>query len=85
MAELLALNPEAFPPPAAGSPLRQGGGEDFPPWPSCKALTGYRSGSTAIVADAVHSISDMVLSGVALLSFKAASIPKDREHPYGDF
>ncbi|GKU86780.1 hypothetical protein SLEP1_g1258 [Rubroshorea leprosula] len=50
-----------------------------------KALTGYLSGSTAIIADAAHSISDVVLSGVALLSFKAANTPKDKEHPYGHF
>ncbi|CAA2987678.1 metal tolerance 2 isoform X1 [Olea europaea subsp. europaea] len=48
-----------------------------------KALTGYLSGSTAIIADAAHSVSDVVLSGVALLSFRAASAPKDKEHPYG--
>ncbi|XP_027098323.1 metal tolerance protein 2 isoform X1 [Coffea arabica] len=48
-----------------------------------KALTGYLSGSTAIIADAAHSVSDVVLSGVALLSFKAARVPKDKEHPYG--
>ncbi|KAM7521503.1 hypothetical protein LguiA_011405 [Lonicera macranthoides] len=48
-----------------------------------KAVTGYLSGSTAIIADAAHSISDVVLSGVALLSFRAARVPKDKEHPYG--
>ncbi|XP_027151433.1 metal tolerance protein 2 [Coffea eugenioides] len=48
-----------------------------------KALTGYLSGSTAIIADAAHSVSDVVLSGVALFSFKAARVPKDKEHPYG--
>ncbi|KAA8549188.1 hypothetical protein F0562_000872 [Nyssa sinensis] len=48
-----------------------------------KSLTGYLSGSTAIIADAAHSISDVVLSAVALLSFKAARVPKDKEHPYG--
>ncbi|XVF21915.1 hypothetical protein REPUB_Repub12eG0130000 [Reevesia pubescens] len=48
-----------------------------------KALTGYLSGSTAIIADATHSISDVVLSGVALWSFIAANAPKDKEHPYG--
>ncbi|KAL7151216.1 hypothetical protein ABFS83_04G016600 [Erythranthe nasuta] len=48
-----------------------------------KAVTGYLSGSTAIIADAAHSVSDVVLSGVALLSFKAAMVPKDKEHPYG--
>ncbi|XP_076884814.1 metal tolerance protein 2-like [Bidens hawaiensis] len=48
-----------------------------------KVLAGYLSGSTAIIADAAHSISDVVLSGVALLSFRASRIPKDKEHPYG--
>ncbi|KAF3322829.1 metal tolerance protein 2 [Carex littledalei] len=48
-----------------------------------KAVTGYVSGSTAIIADAAHSVSDIVLSGVALWSYKAAKAPKDKEHPYG--
>ncbi|XP_021856139.1 metal tolerance protein 2 isoform X2 [Spinacia oleracea] len=48
-----------------------------------KAVTGYLSGSTAIIADAAHSLSDVVLSSVALLSFKAARVPRDKEHPYG--
>ncbi|KAF2298507.1 hypothetical protein GH714_023864 [Hevea brasiliensis] len=48
-----------------------------------KALTGYLSGSTAIIADAAHSASDVVLSGVALWSFKAGNAPRDKEHPYG--
>ncbi|KAG8063385.1 hypothetical protein GUJ93_ZPchr0003g17574 [Zizania palustris] len=48
-----------------------------------KAFTGYLSGSTAIAADAAHSLSDIVLSGVALLSYKAAKSPRDKEHPYG--
>lgn len=48
-----------------------------------KALTGYLTGSTAIIADAAHSVSDVVLSGIALWSFKVAKAPKDKEHPYG--
>ncbi|KAJ1297153.1 hypothetical protein BS78_01G356200 [Paspalum vaginatum] len=48
-----------------------------------KAVTGYLSGSTAIAADAAHSLSDIVLSGVALLSYRAAKAPRDKEHPYG--
>ncbi|RYR71756.1 hypothetical protein Ahy_A02g005979 isoform D [Arachis hypogaea] len=47
-----------------------------------KAFTGYVSGSTAIIADAAHSISDVVLSGIALLSFRLAKAPRDKEHPY---
>ncbi|KAF1880763.1 hypothetical protein Lal_00011822 [Lupinus albus] len=48
-----------------------------------KAFTGYLSGSTAIIADAAHSVSDVVLSGIALWSFKVANAPRDKEHPYG--
>ncbi|XP_066380196.1 metal tolerance protein 2-like [Miscanthus floridulus] len=48
-----------------------------------KAVTGSLSGSTAIAADAAHSLSDIVLSGVALLSYRAAKAPRDKEHPYG--
>ncbi|XP_008235017.1 PREDICTED: metal tolerance protein 2 [Prunus mume] len=48
-----------------------------------KALTGYLTGSTAIIADAAHSVSDVVLSSIALWSFTAAKAPKDKEHPYG--
>ncbi|KQK21720.1 metal tolerance protein 2 [Brachypodium distachyon] len=48
-----------------------------------KAITGYLSGSTAITADAAHSLSDIVLSTVALLSYKAAKAPRDKDHPYG--
>ncbi|CAN8285754.1 unnamed protein product [Cochlearia groenlandica] len=48
-----------------------------------KAITGYLCGSTALIADAAHSLSDVVLSGVALVSYRAANVPKDKEHPYG--
>lgn len=48
-----------------------------------KGFAGYVSGSTAVVADAAHSMSDIVLSGVALWVFKAARAPKDQMHPYG--
>lgn len=30
-----------------------------------------------------HDRSSQVLSGVALLSYRAANVPKDKEHPYG--
>ncbi|CAN6468146.1 unnamed protein product [Victoria cruziana] len=48
-----------------------------------KVITGYLSGSTAIIADAAHSVSDIVLSGLAWLSFRVGRTPKDKEHPYG--
>ncbi|CAK9860253.1 unnamed protein product [Sphagnum jensenii] len=48
-----------------------------------KGAAGYVSGSKAIIADAAHSLSDIVLSSVALWTSKAARAPKDKEHPYG--
>lgn len=48
-----------------------------------KGFAGYISGSTAVIADAAHSMSDVVLSGLALWIFKAARAPKDEKHPYG--
>ncbi|VVB03658.1 unnamed protein product [Arabis nemorensis] len=48
-----------------------------------KGFAGYLCGSTALIADAAHSVSDVVLSAVALLSYRAANVPKDKEHPYG--
>ncbi|XP_078435392.1 cation efflux family protein [Wolffia australiana] len=48
-----------------------------------KGVAGFLSGSTAVIADAAHSITDIVLSGVALWSFRASRVPKDKVHPYG--
>lgn len=48
-----------------------------------QAAAGYISGSTAMIADAAHSFSDIALSGVSLWSVRAAAMPKDKEHPYG--
>ncbi|GAQ86100.1 cation efflux family protein [Klebsormidium nitens] len=48
-----------------------------------KAGAGYISGSTAMLADAAHSFSDIALSGVSWWSVRAAAVPKDKEHPYG--
>lgn len=48
-----------------------------------KGAAGYVSGSTAIIADAAHSASDIVLSGVALWTSKASNAPPDKGHPYG--
>lgn len=48
-----------------------------------KLLAGLLSGSVAIIADAVNNFSDAGSSGVSLLSFKIASKPADRDHPFG--
>lgn len=48
-----------------------------------KLVAGLLAGSHALVADAVHSISDMVTDVAILLGETWWSQPADKEHPYG--
>jgi len=48
-----------------------------------KAIGGILTGSRALVADALHSASDVVSSIVVLFAVKIANKPPDEEHPYG--
>ena len=48
-----------------------------------KGGVGLLGGSSVLVADAVHSLSDLATDVVALLSLRVASKPPDEEHPYG--
>ncbi|WP_227940179.1 cation diffusion facilitator family transporter [Alkalihalobacillus deserti] len=48
-----------------------------------KAIIGIMSNSRALMADAVHSASDVVGSVVVLIGVRAAKLPPDRDHPYG--
>lgn len=48
-----------------------------------KYLVGTLSGSIAIIADGVNNLSDASSSVITLLGFKLASLPEDKEHPYG--
>lgn len=48
-----------------------------------KAVGGVLSGSKALLADALHSASDIVGSIVILFAVKIANKPPDEEHPYG--
>jgi len=48
-----------------------------------KAAVGVYSGSASLVADAAHSISDMVSDVVALVAVKISRKPADELHPYG--
>ena len=48
-----------------------------------KAVGGVLSGSRALIADALHSASDIVGSIVVLFAVRIASKPPDKEHPYG--
>lgn len=48
-----------------------------------KAIAGVLSGSPAMVADAAHSMGDLVSDAVALGSLRLSSKPPDKDHPYG--
>ncbi len=48
-----------------------------------KMIAGFLSGSVAVIADAVNNLSDAGSSGVTFISFKIASKPADRDHPFG--
>ncbi len=48
-----------------------------------KLLVGIHTGSTAILGDALHSLSDLANNGIALITLRFASQPPDHDHPYG--
>jgi len=48
-----------------------------------KGVGGFLSGSRALLADALHSASDIAGSIVVLFGVKIANKPPDKEHPYG--
>lgn len=48
-----------------------------------KALAGFFGNSVAMLADAVHSISDLLTDFVTLWASKVSHKPKDAGHPYG--
>jgi cation diffusion facilitator family transporter len=48
-----------------------------------KAFVGLKTGSLALLGDAIHSLADLANNVVALVVVRIASAPPDREHPYG--
>lgn len=48
-----------------------------------KFITGYLGASQAVIADAVHSLSDMSTDLAILLGVKYWTAPADKQHPYG--
>jgi cation diffusion facilitator family transporter len=48
-----------------------------------KLTIGLLTGSSAIIADAVHSLTDLVNNVFAYIAVKIAEIPPDKSHPYG--
>ncbi|NLC84268.1 MAG: cation transporter [Ruminococcaceae bacterium] len=50
---------------------------------AAKFVVGTLSGSIAVTGDAFNNLSDSASSVIALLSFRLAAKPADREHPFG--
>lgn len=48
-----------------------------------KLSVGLSTGSLAIIADAVHSVTDVLNNAIAWLVMRVSSRPADRNHPYG--
>ena len=48
-----------------------------------KLVLGFVSGSLALIADAVHTLSDTITSLIVLVSFHITAKPSDKEHPFG--
>ncbi len=51
---------------------------------SCfKIINGFILKSSALIADGIHSFSDLITDMVAIIGDKFANKPNDSEHPYG--
>lgn len=48
-----------------------------------KLVVGFLSGSIALIADGIHSLSDMTTDLAVLLGLRLGAKEPDREHPYG--
>ncbi len=50
-----------------------------------KIIIGIFSGSTAVLADGIHSGMDVVSSTISLVGIRMSQKPPDKEHPYGHY
>jgi len=48
-----------------------------------KILAGYFGGSQAVLADGIHSLSDLTTDLLTFFGIKYGAAPPDEEHPYG--
>jgi len=48
-----------------------------------KTIVGLSTGSMGILADAIHSLTDLTNNVIAWFVIQFSSLPADREHPYG--
>ena len=50
---------------------------------AAKFGVGFLASSTALIADAVHSLADLVGDAMTLLTVRTSRKPPDEDHPYG--
>ena len=48
-----------------------------------KLLIGFLIGSISVIADAFHTLTDVISSGVVIWGFNESEKPADKDHPYG--
>ena len=48
-----------------------------------KFVGGILGNSVALVADAIHSLSDLVTDIIVLFTHRIGQMPQDKDHPYG--
>ncbi len=48
-----------------------------------KLVIGIMVGAVSVIADAIHTLSDVISSSVVIWGFKQSDKPADVEHPYG--
>lgn len=48
-----------------------------------KFVFGFVSSSVSLLADAMHTLSDVLSSGIVLMGFRISAQPPDRSHPFG--
>lgn len=48
-----------------------------------KILAGFVGKSSAMVADGIHSLSDLITDAIVIIFFRISDAEKDDEHPYG--
>ena len=49
----------------------------------CKLIIGFLGNSKALIANAVHSLSDLITDGISIIGNNFSTRPADSKHPYG--
>ncbi len=49
----------------------------------CKLIIGFLGSSKALIANAIHSLTDLITDGIAIIGNNFSIRPADSKHPYG--